>query len=205
MKVHPDRVGDEEKEDATVKFQILGRVYAILSDSEKRKIYDETGDLCRIQMIQSAFLTQFCSLLPGNTDGEVLDKDVNWADLWKLLFKKVTTKDIVDFERKYKGSEEEREDLKQLYLRYKGDMDKIMSFVLCATNDDEPRLRDFLQELIDSKDLPAYKAFTGESEKKKANRKRKADREAKMADKMAKDLGLNTTGEGYESVSTSTN
>lgn len=43
LKVHPDRVSEEEKENATEKFQTLGKVYSILSDREKRKIYDETG------------------------------------------------------------------------------------------------------------------------------------------------------------------
>jgi DnaJ family protein C protein 9 len=43
LKVHPDRVGEEDKENATEKFQTLGKVYSILSDKEKRKIYDETG------------------------------------------------------------------------------------------------------------------------------------------------------------------
>jgi hypothetical protein len=43
LKVHPDRVTDDEKENATEKFQTLGKVYSILSDKEKRKIYDETG------------------------------------------------------------------------------------------------------------------------------------------------------------------
>ena len=43
LKVHPDRVSEEEKENATEKFQTRGKVYSILSDKEKRKIYDETG------------------------------------------------------------------------------------------------------------------------------------------------------------------
>ena len=43
LRVHPDRVTDDEKENATEKFQTLGKVYSILSDKEKRKIYDETG------------------------------------------------------------------------------------------------------------------------------------------------------------------
>ena len=43
LKVHPDRVGEDEKENATEKFQTLGKVYSVLSDKEKRKIYDETG------------------------------------------------------------------------------------------------------------------------------------------------------------------
>ena len=43
LKVHPDRVGKKEKKSATCKFQILGKVYSILSDKEKRAVYDETG------------------------------------------------------------------------------------------------------------------------------------------------------------------
>ena len=43
LKVHPDRVEEEEKEESTKKFQALGKVYSVLSDPEKRKIYDETG------------------------------------------------------------------------------------------------------------------------------------------------------------------
>lgn len=45
--------------------------------------------------------------------------DVNWEDYWRLLFKKVTEQDITEFENKYKGSEEETSDVKQLYVRYK--------------------------------------------------------------------------------------
>jgi len=44
LKVHPDRVAEEDKEASTVKFQILGKVYCILSDKEKRAVYDETGN-----------------------------------------------------------------------------------------------------------------------------------------------------------------
>ena len=44
---------------------------------------------------------------------------MNWDDYWRLLFQKVTEKDIVEFENKYKGSEEETSDIKQLYERFK--------------------------------------------------------------------------------------
>ena len=43
LKVHPDRVSKEEKKGATEKFQILGKVYSILCDKDKRAIYDESG------------------------------------------------------------------------------------------------------------------------------------------------------------------
>ena len=44
LRYHPDRTDIDQKEDAKTKFQIIGKVYAILSDEEKRKIYDETGE-----------------------------------------------------------------------------------------------------------------------------------------------------------------
>ena len=44
LKVHPDRVKDDKKKaDATKKFQAMGKAYAVLSDKEKKAIYDETG------------------------------------------------------------------------------------------------------------------------------------------------------------------
>ena len=50
--VHPDRVDENKKLEATEKFKVLGHVHSILSDSEKRKIYDETG-------LHSIFSTAF--------------------------------------------------------------------------------------------------------------------------------------------------
>jgi len=56
LKVHPDRVPDEEKENATEKFQTLGKVYSILSVEEKRKIYDETGEFILLLMCYCYYL-----------------------------------------------------------------------------------------------------------------------------------------------------
>ncbi|EFX86880.1 hypothetical protein DAPPUDRAFT_221714 [Daphnia pulex] len=173
LKVHPDRVGEEDKENATEKFQTLGKVYSILSDKEKRKIYDETGCV---------------------DDDDFSKGDQNWEDYWRFLFKKVTEQDITEFENKYKGSEEETADVKQLYERYEGDMDMIMSSVMCSTADDEPRIREIIQKMVDNDEVTGYKAFTSESKKKQVARKKKADREAKMAEKMAEELGLKNDG-----------
>ncbi len=52
MKWHPDRFNNDDDdidqhsqtiENATNKFQLISRAYAILSDTNKRQIYDETG------------------------------------------------------------------------------------------------------------------------------------------------------------------
>lgn len=40
---HPDKVESSEREEATKKFQKIGEAYEVLSDPEKRKIYDNYG------------------------------------------------------------------------------------------------------------------------------------------------------------------
>ena len=43
--VHPDREEENEKVEATEKFKVLGKIHSILSDKEKKSIYDESGKL----------------------------------------------------------------------------------------------------------------------------------------------------------------
>jgi len=43
LKYHPDKVSDEEKEDAEKIFVKVSEAYAVLSDKEKRNIYDKYG------------------------------------------------------------------------------------------------------------------------------------------------------------------
>lgn len=104
LQVHPDRVAEGAKEDATRRFQvgparppggrwwgpsgcgltragplslslsppssqILGQVYAVLSDQEKRAVYDELGAV--------------------SDDSDAFAQDHDWRTYWRLLFKKV--------------------------------------------------------------------------------------------------------------------
>jgi molecular chaperone DnaJ len=43
LKFHPDRVPAEQKKEAEEKFKEISEAYAVLSDSEKRKMYDQYG------------------------------------------------------------------------------------------------------------------------------------------------------------------
>jgi curved DNA-binding protein CbpA len=43
LKYHPDKVPEEEKEEAENKFVKVSEAYAVLSDDEKRKVYDKYG------------------------------------------------------------------------------------------------------------------------------------------------------------------
>lgn len=80
LQVHPDRVSEEEKEVATEKFKVLSKLNELLSDSDKRALYDEKGVI---------------------EDDD--DETCSWMDLWKQFFKPITTNDIDNYQREYKG------------------------------------------------------------------------------------------------------
>ncbi|XP_047528779.1 dnaJ homolog subfamily C member 9 [Vanessa atalanta] len=172
LKVHPDRVKDDEKLDATEKFKVLGGVHAILSDKNKRELYDATKSV-------------------DEDDYNVL-KDKDWTVYWRLLFKKITDEDIKAYEKEYIGSDEEKNDLKNAYLAGKGDMDYIVDQVQFARSEHEPRIRGILTEMIELGDIPAFKIFTHEPAKKRQRRHAKENREAKEAEELKNSLGLNS-------------
>ncbi|XP_055517924.1 dnaJ homolog subfamily C member 9 [Leucoraja erinacea] len=180
LQVHPDRVTEAEKDAATQKFQTLGKVYTVLSDAEQRAVYDEQG------------------IVDEEADGLTQDRD--WEEYWRLLFKKVTVADIKNFEDIYKGSEEEMVDIKQAYVDFKGDMDRIMESVLCSTAEDEPRIRDVLEKAVKAQELPEYKAFTKESVNKQKARKRRNDKEAKEAEAARQEMGLDTDTDSLKTL-----
>ncbi|XP_045509748.1 dnaJ homolog subfamily C member 9-like [Colias croceus] len=167
LKVHPDRVKEEDKLEATEKFKVLGAVHAILCDKEKREFYDTTKSV---------------------DDGEYnIIKDRNWTVYWRFMFIKITEEDIKAYEKEYIGSEEEKKDLKNAYLAGKGDMDYIVDQVPFARLEHEDRLKAILTEMIDEGEIPAYKIFTHEPAKKRQRRHAKEKREA---EEFKKELGL---------------
>jgi len=174
---HPDRAEKDDKEVATKKFQALGHVYSILSDDDRRKVYDETGDV--------------------DEDSVAIDQDRDWDQYWRLIFPKISQKDIEEFAEKYQGSPEELTDLKQAYLDNEGDMGAILDTVPCCSFEDEPRFTDILADLIQSGDLPDFDKFSKENKKSKSSRMKKAQAEAKEAEEAAKKLKL---GEGNASL-----
>jgi len=164
---HPDKAKQEDKEEATRKFQVLCKCYDILSDEEKRKIYDDCGSV----------------------DEESFDKNMDWMDYWRNLFPKVTGKMIDDFMEKFHGSEKEKDDLKNCYLKCKGDMNKIPEYFLGYHYEQEDRIVGMINDLIEANEVPAYKAFTNESVASKEKRRKKFAREAKEAKKAQEDMG----------------
>ena len=171
MKVHPDKVEEALKEESKLKFQALGKIYTILSDTEKRNLYDETGVI----------------------DGEntfINDDERDRDKYWRVLFKKITEEDINDFFKTYKDSNDEKDDLKRLYVKHKGDMDLILEEMLSSSViEDEERYREMIQQAIDNNEVENFRKFTNETKSKKDKRKIKYEKEAKEAEELKKQLG----------------
>lgn len=77
------------------------------------------------------------------------------------------------------------------YNECKGDMDRILTLVLCSSDEDTPRFTEIIQRAIDDDRVKRFAAFTSSTSVKAGKRrKREADNEAQEAEKYAKEMGL---------------
>ncbi|XP_062223809.1 chaperone protein dnaJ 6-like [Phragmites australis] len=139
LRLHPDKnPGDEE---AKEKFQQLQKVISILGDAEKRALYDETGIADDDALV-----------------GEAAD---NLQEYFRAMYKKVTEADIEEFEAKYRGSDSEKKDLKDLYTKFKGNMDRLFWSMICSDPKlDSHRFKDMIDGAIAEGELKSTKAYT---------------------------------------------
>ena len=82
LKVHPDRVAEDEKEEATEKFKILAKLNEVLSDDSRRALYDEQGII-------------------DDDDDEKFGS--TWLEAFKTLFKPISDTDIDNYRKEYIG------------------------------------------------------------------------------------------------------
>uniref|UniRef100_A0A1Q3F319 Putative molecular chaperone dnaj superfamily n=1 Tax=Culex tarsalis TaxID=7177 RepID=A0A1Q3F319_CULTA len=167
LKVHPDRVKEEDKQEATEKFKVLSKIHAVLSDAPKRALYDERGII-------------------DDDDEESLG--ANWLAMWQQFFKPITTEDITNFEKEYIGSELERNDIKKAYLGGKGCINHMFNSVPFMSCEDEPRIAVIVKEMIASGEVPEYKTFTEEPKAKRDRRHKKYAKEAREAEAIKEKL-----------------
>ncbi|KAI1472877.1 chaperone protein dnaJ 6 [Daldinia caldariorum] len=171
LKNHPDKVPEDQKQKAHETFQSIAFAYAVLSDPARRKRYDETGSTCE----------------------SIVDSDgFSWSDFYREQYRDTVTADAIEnFAKKYKGSDEEKDDILIAYEEYKGKMDKIYeSVILSDVLEDDERFRAIIDEAIAKKDVPAFKAYTNESKKSKEARIKAAQKESVEAEEYAKELGV---------------
>ncbi|CAL9220510.1 unnamed protein product [Arabidopsis halleri] len=138
LRLHPDKNKDDEE--AKEKFQQLQKVISILGDEEKRAVYDQTG-----------------SVDDADLSGDVVD---NLRDFFKAMYKKVTEEDIEEFEANYRGSESEKNDLIELYKKFKGKMSRLFCSMLCSNPKlDSHRFKDLIDEAIAAGEVKSTKAY----------------------------------------------
>ncbi|GAA5947528.1 hypothetical protein JCM3765_001716 [Sporobolomyces pararoseus] len=173
---HPDKAHSTgvSAEEATLKFQQIGFAYSILKDSTRREKYDKTGSTAEVS-------------------GEGAKTEDEWKEYFKELWTgEVTADSIEEFKKKYQGSDEERQDLLDAYNSSEGDLELILSSIMCSTDSDESRFVELINAAISSGQLEETKKWkkTSKDKKGKEERKKKAAKEEKEAEKLAKELGV---------------
>jgi DnaJ family protein C protein 9 len=136
LKVHPDKNPDDKE--ASEKFQQLHSAYQILVDEEKRKLYDQTGEI---------------------DDSVEIDLEGTY-EYYKQVYPTITEKDITDFTLKYRESEMEQEDLISFYEEYAGDMTYLLEVVPLSRNEDVGRFLSIFEDLFKKKVIKKNKKFT---------------------------------------------
>ncbi|KAK9366273.1 DnaJ domain-containing protein [Lipomyces kononenkoae] len=169
LRHHPDKVDAEKRAEAHIKFQELVFAYGILSDPDRRKIYDSTGSL--EQMDDDAF---------------------GWKEYFDEMYNNAVTKEMIEEDRKlYRESGEEREDILRFYTESMGDLDVVFENVVHSNVlEDESRFRDIIKDAITKGEVKAYEKYTGESTATKSARRKAAKKEEKEAEELATKLGI---------------
>ncbi|ANB12698.1 DNAJ domain protein, DNAJC9 family [Sugiyamaella lignohabitans] len=170
LTTHPDKAtNEEEKAIFHTEFQKVAFAYSVLSDAERRKVYDRTGSLSEVE------------------------SEASFRDLFSDLCKAEVSKELIEQDKKeYRESGEEEQDILKYYKEGKGDMEFIFENVIHSdVLEDEERIRGIIQKAIDEKVVPAYSKFTKESATSKKKRRLAATKEAQEAEELAEELGLN--------------
>ncbi|XP_058836859.1 J domain-containing protein CG6693 [Topomyia yanbarensis] len=160
LKVHPDRVDEKDKEEATEKFKVLSKIHSVLSNKSNRALYDEKG------------------IIDDDDDDSL---GANWLSMWQQFFKPISKEDISNFEKEYTGSELERGDIKKAYINGKGCINYMMDCVPFMSCEDEPRIMEIVKKMVEAGEVPEYKIFSDEPKAKRDRRHKKYAKEAKEA------------------------
>ncbi|KAF9892158.1 hypothetical protein FE257_002564 [Aspergillus nanangensis] len=169
LKHHPDKAPAESKDEANQKFQQIAFAYAILSDEKRRRRFDLTG---------------------STAEAIHEDDDFDWMDFYREQFSSAIDVNALDqLKQEYQGSEEETRDVLAAYEKYRGDLDKVYETVmLCNVMDDDDRFRSVIDTAIANDEVPSFKKYADEPQKKRQQRLKRAQKEAAEAEQASHEL-----------------
>jgi len=100
-------------QNAAERFHQLQRVYETLADEDKRKLYDETG---------RAWDDDEADEFTGKSFEQLYA-------YFRSIYKPLDAEDIAAYESKYRGGDDETDDLVEHFVRFGGSMDAVISYV----------------------------------------------------------------------------
>jgi len=157
LKFHPDK---NKSKEAKLKFQAISWAYSLLKDPSNRKQYDKDG------------------IIPHDDGDETNEESkTSWKEYFDLIFGKLSTDDIDSFARKYKMSDEEEKDVLENYVKFKGNLKKMLEFVMLSEERDVARwIEDYIQPAIEQNKITNFKETLDKTrlqvEKKRAQEKK---------------------------------
>ena len=125
---HPDK--NKIDPNATSKFINISQAYKILSNRKSRAIYAQTGEY-------------------DGEENELRNTKISINDFRKRF----SVNDIDNYEKKYRGSQEEIEDLIIYYNKYQGDISHILESLPFSRNKDVKRFLEIYEKLFKIKRL----------------------------------------------------
>lgn len=128
LKYHPDRVNENQRKEAAAKFSIIHNAYSVLSDSEKKRQYDEGSD--------------------------ILFTKQTLAAQWENYLKPMDSNDIELAKLEYQGSEQENLDLIREFKNGNGSVTHLLNNIPFMRVEDENRIIESIRELQSQGKLP---------------------------------------------------
>jgi curved DNA-binding protein CbpA len=166
--VHPDR---NPGADAHAAFQRLRQVHDVLVDEDRRSLYDEGGE----------------AAVDGTGDSGTD------AAFWANASASLTPDDIVEYEKKYPASTDERDDLKEHYQRFSGRVDKVVDYIPFAEDSALTRFIAVWDSMIEAGEL----ARTGAYERARKGLEKRG-KKAATSSEAKKRVAKRRKGEGNE-------
>lgn len=125
---HPDRAAEHKKNEACEKFNIIHNAYSILSDPEKKQLYD--------------------------SGSKVLFSNVTIAARWEHYLKPVDNNALEVARKKYRESNAEEEDIIREFKNGNGSLTHLLNTVPFMRVEDESRIVDLLRNLMVNGKIP---------------------------------------------------
>lgn len=125
---HPDRVSPNDKDEASSKFNIVHNAYSVLSDSEKKQLYDNGSD--------------------------ILFTKTSIAANWENYLKPLNEVDIDSARKAYQNSESEEIDLIREVVIGNGSLTHLLNTIPFMRVEDENRIIESVVELMSLGKIP---------------------------------------------------